>query len=117
MTFKPDIFQQRALKTWYPTDHELHGDATPSVLGIVGESGEIAEKLKKMLFKPGYQWPESDQLDELGDIFYYVVIRAYQLGVTMEQLSVMNRNKLSGGKHGWVEIESPIPTNNEGDYE
>lgn len=100
---KPDKVQERALKTWYLPDHELHFSLTPSFLGLVGEAGELANLLKKDLYKPNIKIDADTWLDELGDCLYYLAIATYQLGITIDELSKMNREKLSGGKNGWPE--------------
>lgn len=98
-----DAIQYRALKTWYPLDHELHFDPLHPTLAIAGEAGELADQLKKHIWKPGVKYTKEEFLDELGDLLYYVAIRAYQLGVTLDELSQMNRSKLKDGQHGWPE--------------
>jgi NTP pyrophosphatase (non-canonical NTP hydrolase) len=98
-----DKIQRRALKTWYPVGHELHLDPLHPTLAIAGEAGELADQLKKHLWKPGVTVSRQEFLDELGDLLYYVAIRAYQLGVTLDELSRMNRKKLENGRHGWPE--------------
>lgn len=96
----PDIFQQRALRTWHLTLwHQYQRDH--AVLGLVGEAGEVAELLKKDTFKPDHESTREQRLDELGDVFYYLCILAHLDGCTIEELSQMNAAKLSDG-HGWV---------------
>jgi NTP pyrophosphatase (non-canonical NTP hydrolase) len=74
---KCDTIQQRALETWYAPDHELHYDLLPSVMGLAGESGELLD------------------LEELGDVLYYVAILAHQLDITLDELSRLNHAKLT----------------------
>lgn len=104
--YVPDDIQVRALRTWYSITDERHFDPLPAVMGIGGEAGEIIDKLKKHIYKPGYEWARDDQLDELGDLLYYLAIRTYQLGITINDLSILNRQKLENGRHGWAEVES-----------
>jgi len=73
-------------------------------MGIAGEAGEIADQLKKHLYKEGYNVTREGFIDELGDLLYYVAIRAYQIGITLDELSQKNREKLQDGKHGWDEV-------------
>ena len=100
---QPDDIQQRALKTWYSENHTLHNDRLHPILALTGEAGELANLLKKDRFKPGFHADDSGYIDELGDCLYYVAILAYQLGLTLDDVSRQNRAKLSGGKHGWPE--------------
>ena len=102
---KPDAIQERALKTWYQKDHRLHWSLLPAILGLVGEAGELANLLKKDEFKPGVEVSDGEFADELGDCLYYVAVIAYQLGLTLDEVSRANRAKLEGGKNGWPESE------------
>jgi hypothetical protein len=64
-----------ALKTWYPKGHELHFNPHHPLGKLLGEWGELLDDYMKSLYKPGYVFePE----DELGDIWYYLRILAYQ---------------------------------------
>ena len=100
---QPDEIQKRALKTWYPEGHELHDHILLPVLALTGEAGELANLFKKDMFKPGFEASNDDYIEELGDCLYYVAILAYQLGLTLDDVSRQNRAKLAGGKHGWPE--------------
>ena len=104
--FYPDEIQERALKTWYPRDHYLHLEPVHPVLAIAGEAGEIADQWKKHIYKPGVEYTREQFLEELGDLLYYVAIRAYQLDITLDDLSKLNRAKLENGQHGWPESDS-----------
>ena len=70
-----------ALSTWYPKNHPLHLDPIHPAMGLAGEAGEILNKRKKDLFKANYEWSDLDELDELGDIWYYIRILTYQQGI------------------------------------
>lgn len=74
---------ETVLKTWYPKNHTLHLDPVHPAMGLAGEVGEILNKQKKALFKEGYEWPKEDELDELGDIWYYIRILTYQCEIEM----------------------------------
>ena len=72
---------ETALKTWYPKNHTLHLDPIHPAMGLAGEVGEILNKRKKDLFKENYEWSDLDELDELGDVWYYIRILSYQFGI------------------------------------
>lgn len=103
--FTPDEIQTRALKTWTEAGGP-EGQLVHSVMGLAGESGELLDKVKKCLFKPGYELTPEDFRDEVGDILYYLAVLTSLMGLTFEDLSVMNRAKLEGGGHGWQENEA-----------
>ena len=68
-------------------------------LGLCGESGEVAEKVKKAIRD---KWPLHDLREavvkELGDVLWYVAAIATDLGVTMEHVAAMNLHKLQTRK-------------------
>jgi len=57
-------------------------------LGLTGEAGEVAEKVKKW-FRDGTQNPDAICL-ELGDVLWYLTAVADDLGFTLQ--TVMERN-------------------------
>lgn len=97
----PDKYQERCLKTWFDDtmpfkDHMLH-----MANGLASEAGEFVGLVDKQIYKPNKQITRNQMLDELGDVFYNVVIAAYLLGVTIDELDQINAEKLKDG-HGWI---------------
>jgi NTP pyrophosphatase (non-canonical NTP hydrolase) len=66
---------------------------TYSVLALCGESGELANKLKKSLRSNTPPDPEV-LADELGDVLWYVAAVAQDLGLELETVAKMNLHKL-----------------------
>lgn len=67
-------------------------------LGICGESGEIAEKFKKVVRdKNGVLSPEdkAEIIKELGDVLWYVNAVAHLLGSSLEEVARLNNEKLA----------------------
>lgn len=101
-------YQKEALTTAeYPGRHEL-GGLVYTALGLAGEAGELANKVKKVLrgdYGPPTQ--ESAGLDfitsepyayELGDILWYIAVLADELGYSLEDIARRNLVKLEGRK-------------------
>ena len=68
------------------------------VLGLCGESGEIAEKFKKLVRdKQGVLSPEdkAEIVKELGDVLWYVNAVAHLLGSSLEEVARLNNEKLA----------------------
>lgn len=63
-------------------------------LGLVGESGEVSEQIKKHIFH-GHEISHHKLLNELGDVLWYVTILAATIGHTLEEVMTMNIDKLS----------------------
>lgn len=70
-------------------------------LGLCGESGEIAEKVKKWL-RGDHEIPREDLLKELGDPLWYLTALAYDLGYSLQDVVDANVSKLSSRKERGV---------------
>ena len=71
------------------------------ILGLVGESGEVAEKFKKILRDKAGELSEADKtelLKELGDILWYVNSVTHLLGGNLEDVAKGNIDKLASRK-------------------
>ena len=64
----------------------------------MGESGEIAEKIKKHLRNPDAQildlYNDDELFYEIGDLLYYVARLAFELGFYFEDIARANIKKL-----------------------
>lgn len=95
-----NTYQQQALTTALYTGDDLR-DLTHWVLGISGESGEVAEKLKKIIRdKKGIVSNEDrhEIAKEIGDVLWYLAVCAHHLGVPLEEIATVNLAKLADRK-------------------
>lgn len=70
---------------------------TYCTLGLCGEAGEVAEKVKKLFRdKNGEITPEFKEAvkKEIGDVLWYVTALSGELGFTLEEVMETNYNKL-----------------------
>lgn len=70
-------------------------------LGLAGESGEVAEKIKKALRDDGGKISEEKRLEllkELGDVLWYVSQVATELKLSLEDIASSNIQKLQSRK-------------------
>lgn len=70
-------------------------------LGLVGEAGEIAEKIKKILRDDNGKLTDEKRkkiLNELGDVLWYVAQLATELNFSLEKVARENLEKLSSRK-------------------
>tara|TARA_Y100000034_G_C6528053_1_gene227488 strand:- start:156 stop:485 length:330 start_codon:yes stop_codon:yes gene_type:complete len=66
-------------------------------LGLCGEAGEVAEKVKKLIRdKAGVIDDDfrEDMKKETGDVLWYVSALCYELGIDMDEVARMNIDKL-----------------------
>ncbi len=84
----------------YPGKGEAPG-LIYTALGLAGESGEFADKVKKLLRDADGKVSEerrSAMIAELGDVLWYVARAASELGTDLETVAQWNVNKLSSRK-------------------
>lgn len=71
------------------------------VLGLVGEAGETADKVKKIIRDKGGYASEEDKsaiVKELGDVLWYVANVARYMGVSLSDVAESNIEKLDSRK-------------------
>lgn len=98
MTFED--YQKQALTTVLTTDDEFK-DLLHWVLGLNGEAGELAEKLKKIIRDKNSVISEEDKVEmakELGDVLWYIAVFAHDLGVPLDDIAQTNLDKLKSRK-------------------
>ena len=66
-----------------------------NTLGLVGEAGEVAEKVKKLLRDKTRFSPE-DIIKELGDVVFYATALANYFGGDLAEVISTNVDKLDG---------------------
>jgi len=95
-TMELDDYQRGALRTAAPRDKR--NELLHLVLGLAGESGEVAEKFKKwvrdldsdeaLIDRPGIA-------QELGDVLWYVAVLADYLDLSLDDIATANLAKLA----------------------
>lgn len=83
----------------YVNDTCIHRDHTYPFLGLAGECGEVMEQVKKGWRTHQVDWNKSEERvfkiqDELGDVLWYLTRCADVMGLSLEDLMVMNMEKL-----------------------
>jgi NTP pyrophosphatase (non-canonical NTP hydrolase) len=98
MTF--DEYQKRALTTVI-SQNDSFKDTLHWVLGINGEAGEVAEKVKKIIRDKNGIISQQDKLElgkELGDVLWYLAVFAEDLGLSLDKIAAENLAKLKSRK-------------------
>ena len=87
-------YQQKALETAvYPQNYKIVYPA----LGMTGEAGECADKVKKVIRDNGGQFTEEKKYElakEIGDVLWYCATFANDIGFDLETIGQMNNDKL-----------------------
>ncbi|HSW79092.1 MAG TPA: nucleoside triphosphate pyrophosphohydrolase family protein [Candidatus Babeliales bacterium] len=90
-----DEYQKIALSTDVNQDTHIFFDR---MFGLVGESGEMADKVKKWIRDDKADWEKLDKKDmmtELGDVLWYVATLAETLGYSLDEVAKNNVKKLA----------------------
>ena len=99
-------YQKQALTTASSTGDEFK-DLLHWVLGINGEAGEVAEKLKKIIRDKNSEISDDDRQElakEIGDVLWYLAVFAHQLGLPLGEVAQTNLDKLqSRHKRGVIQ--------------
>ena len=67
-------------------------------LGLNGEAGEVAEKVKKILRDKNGEITETDALEiakELGDVLWYICAMARDINFSLQDIAELNIQKLT----------------------
>lgn len=71
------------------------------LLGLVGETGEVAEKFKKIFRDKGGVLSEEDKKEitkELGDVLWYINAMSCYMGIKLEDVANTNLDKVLSRK-------------------
>ena len=86
-------YQTAALRTAQTDKLTANELLLNSALGLCGESGEVADLVKKHRFQ-GHDLEFDHVAKELGDIAWYLAVGAYAIGLDLESIFRMNIEKL-----------------------
>tara|TARA_R110000787_G_scaffold245275_1_gene351115 strand:- start:3900 stop:4244 length:345 start_codon:yes stop_codon:yes gene_type:complete len=84
---------------WVEDKIVTEGDARliENTLGLVGEAGEVAEKVKKMI-RDGTKVAPMDIIKEIGDVVFYCTALANHVGYDLNTVVDINVVKLNDRK-------------------
>lgn len=100
---KIDEYQEKTAEFDFfeATDDLLTPGFLEKVLGLAGEAGEVADKVKKIIRDKDGHISEEDRdaiMKELGDVMWYVASVARYLNVSLSEVAEGNIKKLSSRK-------------------
>jgi NTP pyrophosphatase (non-canonical NTP hydrolase) len=91
-------YQEKATAT------AIYGEGSKIIyptLGLVGEAGEVADKVKKVLRDNDGVFSDEKKLElakEIGDVLWYCAALANDLGFNLDTIASMNIDKLYSRK-------------------
>lgn len=85
-------YQKLAMRTLNPKINK-EDILVNAILGLCGESGEVADLLKKKMFQ-GHELDKENLIYELGDIAWYLAEACEALDITLEDIFEKNIEKL-----------------------
>lgn len=93
-----DDYQKGALETAiYPKENAV----VYPTLGLVGEAGEVADKVKKVIRDNEGVFTDEKKKElakEIGDVLWYIATLSSDLGFTLDEIARMNYEKLHSRK-------------------
>ncbi len=95
-----DEYQEQALTTVLSTGDDFK-DLLHWVLGLNGEAGEVAEKIKKIIRDKNSIVSDEDKKElakEIGDVLWYLAVFADHLNISLSDVAQQNLEKLSSRK-------------------
>ena len=93
--FQSSSDEQDAYSKWVEEKILTYGDErlVENTLGLVGEAGEVAEKIKKLI-RDANRFNNEEILKELGDVVFYATALANIYGNGLQQVLELNMKKL-----------------------
>lgn len=89
-----DEYQEQARETFIVDEDRL----AYLGLGLNGEAGEVAEKLKKVI-RGDHDTPRQALQRELGDVLWYTAVLASELDISLSDVADENLAKLDSREH------------------
>ena len=89
-------YQKQAIRT--AVFRESYPGPVYPTLGLTGEAGEVAEKVKKVLRDKGGDFDAEAVAaisKELGDVLWYCAVLADELGLDLDTIAANNLEKLA----------------------
>jgi len=99
-------YMEEVLRTYAGTGTQVD-KLTLGALGLAGESGEVVDRVKKMLYQ-GHRLDALGLLEELGDVLWYIALMCNALGWTLDDALDLNVTKLRKRYPNGFEVERSV---------
>lgn len=88
-----NAYQRKALRTAQTDKFTKDKLLLNAALRMCGESGEVADEVKKFIFQ-GHDIDPDHIAKEIGDVLWYAAVGAYALGMDLGEIMRLNIEKL-----------------------
>ena len=105
--YKLDEYQETAMNTLY-TFKDKEEQLKYAVLALCGESGELANTLKKIVYYKNDSKTKADMIEELSDVLWYVACVADALNIRLSELATFSIKKILA-KQNRTETDGEYP--------
>ena len=85
-------YRDEVMRTYGGPDDPLY-KLSLGAMGLAGESGEVVDHIKKVLFQ-GHVLDAEALMEEMGDVLWYLALLSDMLGCSLALLMEMNVKKL-----------------------
>ncbi len=85
-------YMDEVMRTYAGSDTSID-KLTLAALGLAGESGEVADSIKKVLYQ-GHHLDIMHIVEELGDVLWYLTLACNAVECTLEDVMTVNVAKL-----------------------
>ena len=99
-------YVDEVLRTYAGTGTQVD-KLTLGALGLAGESGEVVDRVKKMLYQ-GHRLDAVGLLEELGDVLWYIALMCNALEWTLDDALDLNVRKLRERYPDGFEVERSV---------
>jgi len=99
-------YRTEVLRTYVQSDDPKE-KLTLAALGLTGESGEVADHVKKALFQ-GHEIDPDHIAKELGDILWYIALACDAVGYSLDEVMQLNVEKLRKRYPNGFDVERSI---------
>ncbi len=86
-------YQAKAMRSAHVKEPGELSTLQNAALGLAGESGEVADMIKKVSFQ-GHSLDKAHLAEEVGDILWYCALAATGLGMDLDAIAQGNVDKL-----------------------
>ena len=98
-----DEYQKIAMSTLYSQFKDKGKQLEYGTLALCGETGELANVVKHVVYYKNTSYTSANIVDELSDVLWYVACIADSLDIKLSEIATFNINKVLTKKGGKID--------------